>query len=321
MKFSVKDTDVGTRLDIALCKRFKEISRSQFQKIISKGVVLVNGTPAKASYALEDQDVIELELPEIKKPIPLPKEIHFEVVYDDEYLAIVNKPAGLTVHPGNGTSDDTLVNGLLHRFGNLSSVGGPERPGIVHRLDKDTSGLLLVAKNDKVHELLSEQLAKREIHRGYVAIALRPFTEEQGMIEEPLGRHPSNPIKRMVIAEEDGGKYALTHWRVLEHFGPFNLIECKLETGRTHQIRIHLTHIKHPVLGDEIYGGGQSLVQELISPNDDYLKNTMRSVTRQMLHARSLKFVHPITAKELYFTATPPEDFMKILTVLREHLA
>lgn len=316
-----KSIDVGNRLDITLCKHFNSISRSQFQKVLNQGLVNVNGKPEKSSYIIEDGDVIELVLPEIKKPNPVAQDIPIEIIFEDEFLAVVNKPAGLTVHPGNGTSNDTLVNGLLNKLNTLSDIAGSERPGIVHRLDKDTSGLLVVAKDNNTHEKLAKMLANREIYRGYVALALRPFQEEQGLVDEPLGRHPSNPIKRIVLPVEDGGKHALTHWRVLEHFGPFNLIECKLETGRTHQIRIHLAHIKHPVLGDEIYGGGQSLAQELIAPGDDFLKNTIKSVNRQMLHARSLKFIHPVSGKEVSFVSSPPEDFMNILNILRKHLA
>lgn len=312
----VDDADTGKRLDLLVAEKLDGFSRSRVQKLIESGNVLVNGQVEKAKYLAAPGDSIEVTVPAPDAALPKPEAMDINIVFEDNDLIVINKPAGLVVHPGAGAPDGTLVNGLLARHDSLSSIGGVLRPGIIHRLDKDTSGLLIVAKNDFSHQKLSEALVAREVVRIYWALVMRKFEKTSGVVEATIGRHRTVRT-RMAVSGLDA-RDARTHWKVLESFHNFSLLECRLETGRTHQIRVHLSHIRHPIVGDSLYEGGPELAQQLTSPNNTAQKNALRLVTRQMLHARELRFRHPRTADEHHYIAEPPDDFMAVLHALRE---
>ena len=293
------------RLDVYVKERFEDLSRSRVGALIKDGKITVNGKQVKAGYPLTHGDEIVVEIPEevpleIKAaPIPL------DIIYEDHDVIVVNKPRGMVVHPAPGNEDHTLVNALLAHCDDLSGINGVIRPGIVHRIDKDTSGLLLVAKNDKAHTDLAEQLKEHSIHRAYQAIVCGSVAEPQGIVDCPIGRHPVDRKKRAVTPKNS--KPAVTHYRVLERFPDFSpdytLIEARLETGRTHQIRVHMKYIGHPLLGDPLYGKGD--------------KNPFR-LMGQALHAGEIGFVHPTTGAYLEFSVEPPEEIKKILRELRK---
>ncbi len=298
---NIDETAAGKRLDAALAAMLPDLSRSFLQKLIEQGDVLAEGKPCTKKQKAEAGMQIEISLPEPETLDVTPEDIPLDIVYEDEDLLVVNKPAGMVVHPAPGNYSGTLVNALMYHCGQeLSAINGVIRPGIVHRIDKDTSGLLMVAKSDRAHTGLSEQLKVHSLTRKYVAIVYNNIKEDSGTVDAPIGRDPSNRLKNTVIYQNS--REAVTHYNVLERFGDFTLIEAVLETGRTHQIRVHMTYIKHPLLGDELYGPA---------------KNKL-GAKRQMLHAKVLGFVHPVTGEYLEFEAEPPEDFMKVLTKLRE---
>ncbi len=316
---TVAQADAGQRLDVYLAKKLSWLSRTQIQRLIEQGHVATAGSPRgpKCCDKVIAGDKISVTIPPPQPAEPQPQDIPLNVLYEDEDLLVVNKPVGMPVHPGAGNPDGTLVNALLARQNTLSSIGGVQRPGIVHRLDKDTTGLILVAKNDFAHRRLSEALAARKIHRVYWALVLRQPPANTGVICAPVARHPANRIKMAVVRQ--GGKEAVTHWKVLERFHGFALIECRLETGRTHQIRVHMASIGHPVLGDNLYGGEAARALQLIPPREHELANTIRAAHRQMLHARELTFTHPRTRVPLRFEAQLPDDFQQILTTLQRY--
>ncbi len=288
-------------MDIVLPELLENTSRSSIQKLIEKGNVCVNGTPVTSKkYKLKEGDLVEVR---IEEPIPLqaePENIPLEIVYEDADLLVVNKPKGMVVHPAAGNWTGTLVNGILyHCQDRLSSINGVIRPGIVHRIDKDTSGLLVVAKNDISHQALAEQFAAHTITRAYRAIVYNNFTEDQGVVNAPIGRDPRNRL-RMTVTQKKG-KQATTYYKVLERFGRFTYIEATLKTGRTHQIRVHMAHINHPLLGDELYGPKKSPVR----------------TEGQVLHAKTLGFQHPSSGKYVEFDSPLPEGFSQVLNKLR----
>ena len=290
----------GERIDALLARSLTELSRSAAQRLIEEGRVTLDGRPVKKNKKTEAGEVYELELPEPVLPEPLPKDIPLEVVYEDADLIVVNKPRGLVVHPAPGHPDGTLVNALLYPCGaSLSGVGGELRPGIVHRIDKDTSGLIIAAKNDFAHLALSAQLTDRSLSRVYEAVARGEFREDSGTVAAPIGRPPTDR-KRMAVTEKNS-RPAVTHWEVLERYRGYTHIRCRLETGRTHQIRVHMAHIGHPLLGDMVYGN---------------LKKPERGLEGQCLHARTLKFVHPRTGERVELTSELPEYFKEILNSL-----
>ena len=300
-KIDVEKENEGERIDSFLASRISERSRSFFQKLLDEGMVLVNGSVCGSKkYKVKALDIIEVEMPEAKEPDIIPENIALDIVYEDDDVLVINKPAGMVVHPAAGNYTGTLVNAIMHHCGDrLSSINGVIRPGIVHRIDKDTSGLLMVAKNDAAHNSLAQQLAEHSITRKYVAIVWDNLKENDGIVDAPIGRHPKDRKKQSVMYD-DTGKRAVTHWKVLERFGSFTLVECQLETGRTHQIRVHMAYIKHPLLGDSVYGPAKSAA----------------GAKRQMLHAKTLGFVHPSTGKYIEFDSQLPEDFSEVLNKL-----
>ena len=289
----------GTRLDKALSDYLDGVSRSYLHKLIKEGYVTVNDRPEKASFKLNVQDRVMVTLPDEEPVDILPEDIPLDILYEDPELLVVNKPKGMVVHPSAGHSSGTLVNALLyHCSGQLSGINGVQRPGIVHRIDKDTTGALVVCKTDLAHQSLAAQLKEHSITRRYRAVVHHNIREDEGTVDAPIGRHPVDR-KKMAVNYRNG-KRAVTHYRVLERFGDYTYIECRLETGRTHQIRVHMSHIGHPLLGDEIYGPAKCPFR----------------LQGQCLHAMVLGFLHPVTGEYLEFTAPLPEYFEQLLRKL-----
>lgn len=287
----------GARLDKALAD-LTELSRSQANEEIKKGTVLVNGKAAKAKYAVKVGDVISYQVPEEEILDYKAEDIPLDIIYEDEDVAVVNKPQGMVVHPSAGHPSGTLVNALMYHVKDLSSINGVVRPGIVHRIDKDTSGLLMIAKNDTAHNALAAELKDKKSLRKYIAIVHGNLPNDRGMIEAPIGRSEKDRKKQAVTAK---GKEAVTRFQVLERFGDYTLVELTLETGRTHQIRVHMAYIGHPVAGDPAYGPRKTLKGE-----------------GQFLHAQTLGFTHPSTDEEMAFTAPAPAIFQETLEKLRQ---
>ena len=279
-----------------------DLSRSYIQKLIKESRVTINkNIQTKTKTAVQESDIVNVSLPDPKELEIKPQDIPLDILYEDNDVLVVNKPKGMVVHPAPGHYEGTLVNAVLyHCRDNLSGINGVLRPGIVHRIDKDTTGALIVCKNDKAHQKIADQLRAHTITRSYRAIVYNNFSEDEGMINAPIGRHPTNRKKRMVT--EKNSKEAITHYKVLDHLNhKFNYIECRLETGRTHQIRVHMSHIGHPLLGDEIYG-----------PVNSKFKN----LQGQTLHAATIGFIHPTTEEYMEFSAPLPDYFEKLLKTL-----
>lgn len=303
--------DKGIRLDQFVAAN-TELTRSAAARLIEDGAVAVNGKAASKNYKLGVGDTVVIILPEPEPAEALPENIPLDIVYEDNDMIVVNKPVGMVVHPAAGNPTGTLVNALLYHCGaSLSGVGGVIRPGIVHRIDKDTSGLLVVAKNDEAHLALSAQLKEHHISRIYTAIAVGNFREEQGTVDAPIGRHPVDRKKMAVIHNSDlRSREAVTHWSVLARGeadgNSFTLLRCQLETGRTHQIRVHMASVGHPLLGDAVYGGA----------NTRFEAKHRASVTGQCLHAGELRLTHPRTGEEMHFTAPMPTDMQHVVDIL-----
>lgn len=292
----------GVRIDLVLSTALAETSRSFIQKLFEKDKISVNGNLCDSKkYKVKTGDLIEITIPEPEMLSVEAEDIPLDIVYEDEDVLVVNKPKGMVVHPAVGNYNGTLVNAIMYHCGDrLSSINGVIRPGIVHRIDKDTSGLLMIAKNDAAHESLSKQLADHSITRRYRALVYHNFKEEEGTVNAPIGRDPKNRLRQAVT--DQNSKHAVTHYRVLERFGAYTLIEAELETGRTHQIRVHMAHLKHPLVGDVVYG-----------PK----KHTLKA-DGQMLHAKVLGFVHPRTGEYMEFDSELPAYFEDILNRLRK---
>lgn len=295
----VKLEEVGTRLDKYLANVLPDLTRTRLQQLIKEGHVLVNSKQEKSSYKIQNEDLIEIELPEDKDLEIKAENIDLDIVYEDHDVIVVNKPSGMIVHPSVGIVSGTLVNALLYHCDDLSGINGVVRPGIVHRIDKETSGLLVVAKNDKAHQALSEQLKEHSMERRYIALVHGEIPHEYGTIDAPIGRDQKDRQKMAVTDHQS--KSARTHFKVIERFKDMTLIECQLETGRTHQIRVHMAFIKHPVYGDPKYG---------------YRKDDCSF--GQYLHAKTLGFVHPTTGEMMSFDSPLPEEFELKLKELRE---
>jgi 23S rRNA pseudouridine1911/1915/1917 synthase len=296
-----KAADKGRRLDIVLSEHLN-ISRARAQKLIYGGLVKVNGSLEAKSSSVPEGAVIEAILPPKTKLTTSPEKIPLKIVFEDDYLVVLSKPPGMVVHPAPGHASGTLVNALMAHTKGLSSVGGTDRPGIVHRLDKDTSGLIVAAKTDAAHQGLSEALKKREVKKTYIALVKGRLKEDEGVVSEPIGRHVRD--RKKMAAGGVGGREAVSRWRVLERFTGYTLLEIVPETGRTHQIRVHLSHIGHPIAGDPVYKPDSGAADKL-------------GLTRQFLHASSLTFTHPVTGRELSLSDGLPSDLMAVLETLR----
>jgi len=293
----------GERLDAFLARSVENLSRSGAQKLLEEGCILRNGKPGKKNDKLNTGDKLEVTMPEPKAVDIVPKQMALDIVYEDDDLLVINKPKGLVVHPAAGHQDDTLVNGLLYALGDdLSGINGELRPGIVHRIDKDTSGLLAVAKNDLAHAVLASQLKDHSMARTYEAIVCGNLKEDAGTVDAPIGRHPTDRKKMSVNARN--GRSAVTHWEVVSRYRGYTHVRCKLETGRTHQIRVHMAHIGHPILGDTVYGRKKpELGQE-----------------SQVLHAGVLCFAHPRDGRPILVAAPLPAYFQQVLEKLERML-
>jgi 23S rRNA pseudouridine1911/1915/1917 synthase len=305
----VPASNAGERLDRFLATAQTDLSRSRLQALIRAGLVQVNGLPARASLRLRDGDRVQVEVPEPRAAAPLcPEALPLTVVYEDEWLLVIDKPAGMVVHPGAGVASGTLAHALLHRHPEIAGVGGEDRPGIVHRLDKDTSGLMVVARHPRAYRGLVEAIARRQVRRVYRALAWGAPGADQGRIEGSIGRDPRNR-KRMAVVGS-GGRPAATRWRVVERFGGVaTLLEAILETGRTHQIRVHLAAIGHPLLGDEAYGGGFKTKANHLAPD---AREALEALGRQALHAYLLAIEHPSQGKNLEFRSELPDELLRL---------
>jgi 23S rRNA pseudouridine1911/1915/1917 synthase len=311
--YDIQESQRGTRLDRFLINATEGVSRTYLQRLIREGDVTVNGEVAKQpSYTLRSGDRVCLTLPP-PRPLDtaLPERIALDILHEDSHLIVLNKPAGMLVHPANGVNVGTLVNALLAHCTDLSGIGGVERPGIVHRLDKGTSGVLVVAKTDVVHRGLSAQFERHSIARQYIAVVCGAPTETAGTIDARIAR--SRRDRRRMTTVETGGRHAVTHYEVLEKYPQFALVQLTLETGRLHQIRVHLQHIGHPVVGDPVYGGEQRALNDADTPE---LKQMLSQLKRQALHARLLGFEHPATGEHLTFSAEMPKDIQRVINAL-----
>ncbi len=306
VQWSIEEDAGGERLDKHLAERFPDWSRSVLQEWVKSGKIRVDGVVRKSSFRLEPAMVLDAEgLPEKvvpERPVE-PQDIPLRVVYEDDRIAVIDKPAGLTVHPGAGCPDGTLANALAFRYRNLSGLNGPARPGIVHRLDRDTTGLLVVALDDEAHRHLASQLADRSLSRVYDALVWG--TPPEGRIEAPIGRDPNHRVRMAVVRD---GRFAATTISVVRHGAPCSLVECRLETGRTHQIRVHLALLKCPVVGDPVYGGGTERLAQVQPLDKATARATLVGLSRQCLHARELRLVHP-DGRNLSFQSPWPADF------------
>ena len=306
MIYRVEEGDKGKRLD-AFCAEASGITRSAAARLIDEGAITVGGVPQPKKYAVRLGDEIDITLPECRESEALPENIPLDVVYEDGDIIVINKPKGMVVHPAPGNYSGTLVNALLyHCRDSLSGIGGVMRPGIVHRIDKDTSGLLVVAKNDEAHTALSEELKYHGIEREYRALVVGGFKDDEGTVDYPLGRHPIDRKKQAVLIGDPNAREAITHYQVLARYGGVSYLALKLETGRTHQIRVHMSYIGHPLLGDEVYGKSRG----------QFEKRHPNLFHGQALHAKRLSLTHPRTGERMTFECELPAEFKKALELL-----
>ena len=290
----------GERIDRFLSENLEDLSRSYIQKLVKEGGILVNGNPVKANYKINAGDEIRVQIPDPEPLDILPEEIPLDILYEDEDILVVNKPKGMVVHPAPGHYSHTLVNAVLYHCGSrLSGINGVLRPGIVHRIDMDTTGSLLICKNDRAHQILADELNEHHITRRYHAVVLGNLKEDTGTVNAPIGRNPTD--RKKMSTKAPNGRRAVTHYRVLERFGDYTYIECELETGRTHQIRVHMASIGHPILGDSVYGPAKCPFK----------------LEGQTLHAKILGITHPSTGKYMEFDAPLPDYFVSLLERLR----
>ncbi len=310
--FRVADTECGLRLDVLILRHADTVSRSRIQTAIKSGCAQVNGKSRKASYHVNAGENVTFAIPEPEPLSAQPENIPLEIIFEDADIIVVNKPAGLVVHPACGNRSGTLVNALLHHCASLSCLAGKLRPGIVHRLDKDTTGVLVVAKNNAAHRHLGEQFSEHSVARKYLALVFGEMDQQQGTIESRIGRDRSN--RQRMSARPPRGRPAVTKWSLVQAFSGLSLVEASLETGRTHQVRVHFSSIGHPVVGDPLY----CPVKAVRSLSDKKVQDALRGIKRQLLHARHLGFVHPASGQRLAFDASLPDDFELIVRLLRE---
>ena len=309
MKYTVEAQDAGKRLDAYLAEN-TDLSRSAAAKLIESGAVTVNGKKTEKKYLIKEGDEAEVILPEVEEYEAVPENIPLNVIFEDSDIIVINKPSGMVVHPAPGNYTGTLVNALLyHCKDSLSGIGGVMRPGIVHRIDKDTSGLLVVAKNDASHRALSEELGYHGIEREYHALVRGGFKEEAGTVDLPIGRHPVDRKKMAVIKSGEGAREAVTHYEVLRSYGQISYLKLKLETGRTHQIRVHMSYLGHALLGDEVYSGTKIPFEKQHAPLFD----------GQILHAKRLSLTHPKTGERMTFECELPDNFKKLIEILENN--
>jgi 23S rRNA pseudouridine1911/1915/1917 synthase len=313
--FSVPPGKSKERIDKYLTHHIQNATRSKIHQAIEADYITVNGKPVKPSYLVVPGDEIHVVVPKPPPQEALPENIPLTVIYEDDDLLVIDKPAGMVVHPAFRNYSGTLVNALLHYSNNLSTANAIERPGIVHRIDKDTSGLLVVAKNDTVHAGLAKQFAKKTVEREYWAVVWGTFKNKRGVIDTNLGRSKSDRKKVAVVAE---GKHAITEYEVLEEFDIVTLVRLRLKTGRTHQIRVHLAHIHHPVFGDPTYGGRNPHWAGPERTRGSHMQNLLDLIPRQALHAKTLGFIHPVNGKMLRFDSEVPDDMQQLLSKLRQ---
>lgn len=317
---AVPADDAGKRLDQFVVSQLSEISRARVQQLVDQQQILVNGKSEKASFKLRDGDSVEILAPPHPEPLrAIPEDIPLDIVYEDDDLAVINKPAGMMVHAGAGATDDarnrgTLVNALLHRFANLSNVGGELRPGIVHRLDRETSGLIVVAKNDASHRKLARQFAERKARKTYIALVHGWLKQDSGTVRSPISRDPVRRTRMTIHGHS--GREAITHYRVKRRiesvYGKFSLLEVKIDTGRTHQIRVHLASLRHPVVGDASYGAPREIVPQRSSGQ----RAKTASLPRNFLHSTALEIAHPASGEALSFTAPLPPELTRFLEMI-----
>jgi len=309
--FTIDKSQIGQRLDIFLAQVEPTISRSHVKHVIEEGDVLVNGKAPKVSQHLKEGDVIILTQRPPIEATALPQDMLLNIVYEDEAIIVINKPAGMVVHPAPGNPDNTLVNALLFHCHDLSGIGGVLRPGIVHRLDKDTSGLIVAAKSDDAHRQLSAQFEKHDVHKKYLALVWGDVKGNTGEIVLPVGRHANN--RKKMSTKSKRGKDALTLWKARERYGVATLLEVEIKTGRTHQIRVHLSDRGYPVIGDQVYGNSA----KINTVKDPLLKAKIKEFNRQALHAAQLSFIHPQKGERVVFTADMPQDMTGLCAQLR----
>ncbi|MCG6915918.1 MAG: RluA family pseudouridine synthase [Deltaproteobacteria bacterium] len=311
-RFAVSQKDAGSRLDLLLSRMNLELSRNQVQRLIDNNYILVNDSPQKASYRVRFEDKVLVFVPPPPASQLVPEPLSLDVVFEDDHLIAINKPPGLVVHPATSHRKPTLVHGLLHHCDHLADLGGPLRPGIVHRLDKDTSGIMVVAKENSAYRHLSRQFKEKLVYKEYSALVYGALRQSSGQFTDPIRRHPKNRKKMGIIA---GGREAATFWWLEVLFGEVSLVKVVIKTGRTHQIRVHFSHAHHPVVGDSTYGGKKRVksVQNLL------IRSRLSKVKRQMLHARKLALEHPATGEKLELSAPLPEDMSDLLEFLRTY--
>lgn len=310
IEVSIPIEHAGKRADTGLAEMSVVESRSQLKKLFSEGKILINKKKEKPSYILAAGDLVNLEIPLRLDETLIPYDIPLNIVYEDDHVLVIDKPSGLVVHPAAGHSHDTLINALLAHHKQLSSGSSPFRPGLVHRIDKDTSGLLVLAKDEKTHNSLARQFKNKTVHRKYIAIVFGKFKDEQSFVESYIARHPVER-KKFMATTDSSGKWAKTHYKVLDEASHLSLIELLLETGRTHQIRVHMSHIGHPVVGDEVYNGKKRAQQF----SNISLRHLIRDMPRFALHARELGFTHPIINKRLQFVSPWPENLKDLFSL------
>ncbi|MDY6843321.1 MAG: RluA family pseudouridine synthase [Thermodesulfobacteriota bacterium] len=312
-KIIVGHKDNGKRIDCFISNTEHEISRNYVKNLIEDGYITIEGKKAKPSTKVKHGNKIIIRTPETKRLDLTPEAIDLNILFEDEHLLILDKPAGMVVHPAPGHYNKTIVNALLFHCGNLSTIGGVQRPGIIHRLDKNTSGLLVIAKGDEAHRLLSHQFKQREVQKIYYALVFGNVDEPHGLIDIPIGRDITE--RKKISTKTKAGRESVTWWHTKERFIGFSLLEVRPKTGRTHQIRVHLSTIGHPIVGDDVYGGRRKRISTI---TNEKVKAYVTSLQRHLLHAGSLSFTHPKTGKVIEFSSPLPDDFVTLLKLLRE---